>query len=321
MKINPWNNCGNLSTEIKRIKTTFPNIQTFRIDDISYDIFGDKPLFQKFQKIDIVHSLLGDPFYYEPNILKDKCLIAFSLKEVGKYTRTVYLTKYSFNTFDLIQRYKNIKFLFLKRDTPPTTIEIQKINACSKTIKIAILLKNTDVNSFIENNDLTQNVILLTISVGCLCIVPTYTNIDFSISPLNSIKTLTLFENQYLPTKLLIETNNILSNYLDLTPLKYVKEITFSTITPQPQNYFKLPKSIKNINFDYINDYIHINIMNWNELNNITEIDDHFQLDIPYPQITKRKLENQRTRRTKRNLTDLYLGLLNMICAFILFYH
>ncbi|KAL7720775.1 hypothetical protein QTN25_001995 [Entamoeba marina] len=175
----------------------------------------------------------------------------------------------------------------------PTNDEIKELNNCVNSMQVTLHLRFSVLTLFFQKRNLLDSRINITFTqFKSLYVIPQSDNIDFCIHPLTSINNMLEFERYYLPTKLII--NNYINNITDLTPFHFIRDISFERVYNNPKQFFKLPHSTEVVNVVNDSEIIgRIEIMNWNDLIHLQEINDQHKLHIPYPQIKKKKFTTQ----------------------------
>ncbi|KAL7722991.1 hypothetical protein QTN25_000573 [Entamoeba marina] len=309
MKINPWKNITDVQRSIYNIQKTFPRIETFRIDLDSLLAYGESSFLKKIKNFDLVKDSIIPQFTKLPQYLLGKCHLAFSLDDITTNTRIVILNTFTIQILKQIQQLRYIQKLYLKIDYIPYSEEIIELNECTKTMNVTICFPSNILKQLKNKKHICSKINIVSLILSSYYVIPRHDDINFYDDLINETDTMILFEKYFLPTTICI--NSHVNNFVDLTPFQYVQNVKLNPIFEVRKIYIKLPISTQTITLEQ-NKYNlgEIEVVNWNELNNLQEIQDHHQLSIPYPQIKKKKFIKQFV-----SSLDAILAMFNIICA------
>ncbi|KAL7720891.1 hypothetical protein QTN25_002102 [Entamoeba marina] len=313
MKINPWNNPDDVLFDVQIIQKVFSNLDTFRIDPLLLEKFEQQLPLNHYENIELDKESLSIENYRFYNDLQTKCHILFNGDEVINDRKSIYLFGYNYEILKQISQLRQVQHIYLNRDSIPSKKEAKLLNTYSKDYKITIFLSPLEWKDYFKHGiELCEKIIILTKVHGSLCVIPHYDEIDYCIHLFDNIENMMIFEKLYLPTKLILD--DISLNYIDVTPFHYITKIVIVEHDILPKSILKLPYSTQKIvvkKYPYKN--INTEIVNWNDLTHLQEIQDDHQLNVPYPQIKKKKFTTNH-----RTLYNVFQSFIELLCLMYL---
>ncbi|KAL7717899.1 hypothetical protein QTN25_004603 [Entamoeba marina] len=190
-------------------------------------------MLNQYRHIEFVkETILCDPDSTETTILPrhdnlteeiiNKSNVQYEVAYINNNTKILYLNDYDVHDLERIQQFKNIKCLYILRETEPSFNELIELNKCSYIMNILIILHNHLIDHFLPQiNQFNTKIHVGVVHFEQVFIIPHHHDTTYCLYPLQTNETMLNFEEQYLPTKLIIEPTQTIYN--DYRCFKYVE--------------------------------------------------------------------------------------------------